>query len=138
MRGMQVRVAAHVCGSLSTVVCSSALAISDARQGTPAADSALPVVTVGQLDARSSGFRYMDSLGVHGRSDTSSGTVGLVLLLACEDPWSIRHRGESHALLYRCGDELPWQCVAGAVPTPALLRWCMVILRTPVSCSREA
>jgi hypothetical protein len=93
MRSLQVRVAAHICGSLSTVVCSSALGVSDAREGTPAADSALPVLAVGQLDGSqsgdSSGTHHINSLNDRGRSVANISMVGFVARCACEDPWIV-------------------------------------------------
>lgn len=105
MRSLQVHVAAHVCGSLSTVVCSSALSISDARKEVPAADSALPVVDIGQQDGHhpgsGSGIRHMDSLDVHGRPGTSSVLVGPVFF------WPVQMLGKF------CKKEIAAQCCVG-------------------------
>ena len=84
MRGLQVRVASHVCGSLSVRVCSAALAVADARPAA-APDEAPPVVASGRLDAAegagsSQGTRLtvgslaapLGSLAVHAHMSTTA------------------------------------------------------------------
>ena len=79
MRGLQVRVGSHACGSLSVLVCSAALAIADARPAAP--DQARPVVAIGRLDraegaGSSQGSRPVHSSVPHGEPGTAPTQVG--------------------------------------------------------------